>query len=391
MAYPFFIGCIVLNELGLSSLAHSLAYAGNEVLATFLEYLTQLAVIPGNLWTVDARVLLPAALLSSLLLLSYSLGPASLRKKGFSVLFIALLILFRISFRISLTESALPRQDQSTSSQPLIAEPTATQVEQLDVGQGDAALVFGGPRKIGLIDTGSEKSLSDDQWIQIFAERQVHEISWIALTHLDEDHAGGLKRLSRLIPIHCAVTPFEELSTERGNSYQEALPGVRLRSWSSGCVPYPSLTLQPSTPLRSPKGHAHSTRNSNMGVVWVPLSEGGFYLSAGDAGASDEARLIEWVTRLSHASSEKSSDSRILKISHHGSRYSSQIEFLKAVRPTEAWISVGIGNRYGHPSAQTLELLEALKIPVKRTDRDGAIFSETKEAAFRRPLRKHPQ
>jgi competence protein ComEC len=68
--------------------------------------------------------------------------------------------------------------------------------------------------------------------------------------------------------------------------------------------------------------------------------------------------------------------SRILKISHHGSNTSSNPEFLKMIQPTEAWISVGVGNHYGHPSPWILDRIEALKIPLRRTDQSGAITLE---------------
>jgi beta-lactamase superfamily II metal-dependent hydrolase len=51
------------------------------------------------------------------------------------------------------------------------------------------------------------------------------------------------------------------------------------------------------------------------------------------------------------------------------------------IRPTEAWISDGVGNRYGHPASSVLEEFKNFGIPVKRTDETGAI----REAAVHRP------
>jgi competence protein ComEC len=63
----------------------------------------------------------------------------------------------------------------------------------------------------------------------------------------------------------------------------------------------------------------------------------------------------------------------VLKIGHHGSRNSTTTEFLAAVKPRLAIISVGEGNPYGHPNAELLERLANAGVRVLRTDRDGAV------------------
>jgi competence protein ComEC len=63
----------------------------------------------------------------------------------------------------------------------------------------------------------------------------------------------------------------------------------------------------------------------------------------------------------------------LLKIAHHGSRYSSSLQFLKTVNPQSAAISVGAKNRYGHPAPQVLSNLAELKIPLRRTDERGTV------------------
>ena len=59
-------------------------------------------------------------------------------------------------------------------------------------------------------------------------------------------------------------------------------------------------------------------------------------------------------------------------VSHHGSRYSSNIRFLKSVTPEAAVISVG-DNNYGHPSEETLQRLLAVGADIWRTDQQGTI------------------
>jgi len=79
--------------------------------------------------------------------------------------------------------------------------------------------------------------------------------------------------------------------------------------------------------------------------------------------------------------------SDLLKVAHHGSASSTSGAFLDAVRPLAAVISVGEGNLWGHPSGQVLDRLTARKVPVFRTDGDGAIWiSLGKRGWLRRDL-----
>jgi competence protein ComEC len=67
----------------------------------------------------------------------------------------------------------------------------------------------------------------------------------------------------------------------------------------------------------------------------------------------------------------------ILKVPHHGSRTSSSTEFLQAVHPRLAVISVAAQNRYGHPTQEALDRYRALGIPVRMTKDEGDICVET--------------
>ena len=58
----------------------------------------------------------------------------------------------------------------------------------------------------------------------------------------------------------------------------------------------------------------------------------------------------------------------VLRVAHHGSKYSSTMEFLEAVQPSYAVISVGRDNSYGHPHPETLERLAEAGAQVLRTD-----------------------
>ena len=66
-------------------------------------------------------------------------------------------------------------------------------------------------------------------------------------------------------------------------------------------------------------------------------------------------------------------NSNIIKISHHGSKTSSSLEFIKTVNPQIALIGVGKDNNFGHPNIEIIERLKNNKIIIFRTDRNGEI------------------
>ena len=86
-------------------------------------------------------------------------------------------------------------------------------------------------------------------------------------------------------------------------------------------------------------------------------------LITGDMSGSTEKKLVETYALP---------DIEVLVVSHHGSRYSSNIRFLKSVTPEAAVISVG-DNNYGHPSEETLQRLLAVGADIWRTDQQGTI------------------
>ncbi len=225
-------------------------------------------------------------------------------------------------------------------------------IEQINVGQGDSALISS-EKGAGLIDTGM--SMSDATWLRFFIERNISELSWIALTHLDRDHSGGIKHLEHIIQIKCIASSVGERLSARGQRF--TLTSLH------DCIPYPTF---------DPKIHKKKA-NGNMAAVFIPLPDGGFYLSAGDASAHDELAMIPWIKNQKTMPGPK-----ILKISHHGSKYSSSQKFLESLQPDIAWISVG-KNHYGHPSAEVLERLS--HIPVHRTDREGSLRYESRNEA----------
>src|SRR5262249_43025934 len=91
-------------------------------------------------------------------------------------------------------------------------------------------------------------------------------------------------------------------------------------------------------------------------------------LLTGDAGREFEEGF---------AAREPPAPIRLLKVGHHGSRTSSSARFVAAFRPQMAFVSVGRGNLFGHPSPEVVARYEQIGAAVFRTDLDGAITIET--------------
>jgi competence protein ComEC len=107
-----------------------------------------------------------------------------------------------------------------------------------------------------------------------------------------------------------------------------------------------------------------SDSNNNSVVLRLTWGDAEFLLT-GDIGAEAERLLLNSAQDLS---------ADLLKVAHHGSGGSSSGEFLSAVAPAYAVISVGADNRFGHPDEAVLERLAELgHVTVLRTDQEGTI------------------
>ena len=105
-------------------------------------------------------------------------------------------------------------------------------------------------------------------------------------------------------------------------------------------------------------------KNSNDGsIVSRLVFNGNSFLFTGDISSKTEKVLVSKEVNLS---------SDVLKVPHHGSKYSTSELFLENVNPEIAVVSVG-KNSYGHPTPESLQRLENFGIKVLRTDLDGDI------------------
>lgn len=114
----------------------------------------------------------------------------------------------------------------------------------------------------------------------------------------------------------------------------------------------------------------YDNENNNSNVLYFKLNNYKF-LFMGDAGEKRELDIIDKYNI-------KNID--FLKVGHHGSNTSSNVEFINTINPEYSLISVGENNRYGHPKDEVLEILSNSKI--YRTDKNGEIKINVKKDSF---------
>jgi competence protein ComEC len=240
--------------------------------------------------------------------------------------------------------------------------PNALAVTFLDVGQGDSALIETPGGKAIAIDTGP-----DGRFLEAYLRyRGRHTLDAMILSHGDSDHIGGLPNILRKFDVKYLIDngmifhSTADMQSFRGRH-------VILRRDDVLNIDNVTLTvLHPPDDLNGP-GLLDKKSNNNTSLVIKITGAHMSFLFTGDLETEGEDVLMGLKEKLR---------SEVLKVSHHGSRRSTDREFVSYVHPSMAVISVGRGNHFGHPTRDVLDNLKG--IPIYRTDRQGAILvSET--------------
>ena len=249
---------------------------------------------------------------------------------------------------------------------PTGADTSRLEVHFLDVGQGDCGIVLCDGESM-VID-GGPRGASQYVYSYVHDTLRLSHIDYIVSTHPHLDHVGGLASVLNAAPVDLILTPLTEWNSKAFNSmlkYAE-LQGTPL------VVPREGDTLQLGSAVITilhcwPEAVQQSRTNDSSIVLRIDFGSTSF-LFTGDAEDWSEYMMIDSRVNLK---------ADVLKVSHHGSGTASTEEFLKAVQPEYAVISVGKNNEYGHPHRNVLDRLSSIGASVLRTDELGTIIIES--------------
>ena len=242
-------------------------------------------------------------------------------------------------------------------------------ITMLSVGQGESILIRLPDGSTLLVDGGGYlHDTGHDFGRQVLAPAlgtlHIGRIDRMIATHDHPDHSGGLPFVINNFDVGefwsvASVTP--EIVTAL------TMKKVPRRTVAAGDVftlPGPVIVTVLS-PDKSTLTRDSSESNVNEQSLVFRLRYGTFsMIFCADAGFETEQRIIDGHQELK---------STVLKVGHHGSRFSTSDDFLERVHPKLALVSAGAGNRFGLPAPRTIDLLRSKRVPLYRTDRDGTI------------------
>lgn len=237
----------------------------------------------------------------------------------------------------------------------------------LDVGQGDAILIEQGFNQI-LIDGGPSGQILMEK-LGRYVPFWDREIETVIATHPDQDHIEGLLDAMKNYKVDFLIETSAQSDSQLYKNYEELISQKQIKKLAGGAglkIKLNNAELE----ILSPSGEIPTdvVKDTNRYSIAAKLVFGqNSFLFTGDLPDTEEKKLLQGNVDLSV---------NVLKVAHHGSKYATTDEFLEKVHPTDAIISVGKNNRFGHPTPETLQRLQARKINIFRTDEKGDIEYE---------------
>lgn len=241
-------------------------------------------------------------------------------------------------------------------------------IEVLDIGQGDASLIYTKDEVI-MIDTGDVDER--DRLEKLLKERNISTIDKLIITHPHADHIGGAYVVFKNVNVK---EVYDNGDATTSKTYQTYLKNIKQKN-----IAYHQLKAGDtvdfgdgvSFKVFSPteKMIKNDDDLNNNSIVGQLRYKDFTMLFTGDSERDAEQNMVK------SYGDELQSD--VLKSPHHGSRTSSSDDYLKTVKAKDVIISLAADNEYGHPHKQTLDRYKKYNMNVYRTDQDGTITITT--------------
>lgn len=215
----------------------------------------------------------------------------------------------------------------------------------LDIGQGDATLIRTPQGQNILIDGGPDNNLLFA--LANFLPWWERELDYVIITHWHEDHFAGLIELLNKYKVkNILVTGHQPTGDFLYQTWLAALAKHELNMQIVESGQKFFITENLYWQILS-ADTTHQDYNENSLVLRLTFDQIDF-LFMGDLPIEGENKLLKQDWYL---------ESEVLKVGHHGSKYSSGSDFLEAVNPELCLIESGKDNKFGHPHKETLDRL----------------------------------
>jgi competence protein ComEC len=244
----------------------------------------------------------------------------------------------------------------------------------LDVGQGDSILIQAPNGQTMLIDGGRSTNLANTVIIPKLQEWGAKQVDVLIPTHPDQDHVAGLVGVLENFPVKLAALTGQVHSTQ---IYERLLANIRdknveaLKVRTGTVIPFdPSVKIE----VLGPDDDQVNSDDTNDASIVIRLTYGSTsFLLTGDAEMPANKAILDRGFDVR---------STVLKLGHHGSRTSTNEDWLNRVQPQLGIISAGKDNSFGHPHPEVIAALEKLGIQYIRTDEHGTITVTSDGAAI---------
>lgn len=250
---------------------------------------------------------------------------------------------------------------QSSDSENTIDNSNELLVYFIDVGQADAIYIKDSDENM-LIDAGN--NTDGKLLVNYLKGLGVTSFKYVVGTHAHEDHIGGMDNIINNFKINTFYMP-DAISTSK--TFEDVLDALE-----SNKVAFNTPKIGDTFNLKKAMFEVLSlgTDTSDLNATSIVLKmtyNNTCTLFMSDASSAVEKNLLD-----------KNINCDVLKVGHHGSKYSSSEAFIKAVKPTYGIIMVGKDNKYGHPTEKTLQTLQKYNVNIHRTDEEGTIIMKIK-------------
>ncbi|MCX6813110.1 MAG: MBL fold metallo-hydrolase [Candidatus Azambacteria bacterium] len=246
----------------------------------------------------------------------------------------------------------------------------------LNVGQGDAILIKTPKGQTVLIDGGPDNKVLEKlgKYLQPLQKR----IDIVILTHPHADHVSGLIEVLRRYSVGLVILNGVYLKTDNYDQFLNAIEDNKVKvliAEAGEAIHFDKdLEFDVLSPNKNPAGLVFNKNSESFGTVGNDVNNTSIVgkliyknfsiMFMADATSKIENQLLAYGDSLR---------SDILKVGHHGSKYSSFTNFLKTAAPKAGIIEVGAKNFYGFPSQAALSRLGMFNINIFRTGQNGDI------------------